>query len=150
MIHSWSGCAQVALPYRVLSALFSLLSIGFAWCIWHPQDVWKRSDQTVRSEVTKQIQKTTVARTQQTAAKKKKSAKKKPAKKKPAKKAKKPKKKKAPGLSSNRVAWVGCALGSPPQLLRSTLSRDFSQCQCRIRRYVKPRSGLSVGVLSSS
>ena len=46
------------------------------------------------TEVTKQIQKSTVARTQQTAAKKKKSAKKKPAKK--AKKAKKaPKKKKA-------------------------------------------------------
>jgi len=48
----------------------------------------------VVAEVTKQIQKSTVARTQQTAAKKKKSAKKKPAKK--AKKAKKaPKKKKA-------------------------------------------------------
>merc|ERR1712146_783848 len=48
----------------------------------------------VVAEVTKKTQKTTVARTQQTAAKKK-SAKKKPAKKKPAKKAKKPKKKKA-------------------------------------------------------
>ena len=67
---------------------------GFVWGIWHTQDLRKRADQTLCSEVTKEIQKSTVARTQQTAAKKKKSAKKKPAKKakKPAKKAKKPKK----------------------------------------------------------
>merc|ERR1712139_522026 len=55
----------------------------------------------VVAEVTKQIQKTTVARTQQTAAKKKKSAKKKPA----TKKAKKKKKRKK--AKKKKVKYVG-------------------------------------------
>merc|ERR1712216_185182 len=59
----------------------------------------------VVAEVTKQIQKSTVARTQQTAAKKKKSAKKKKAKKKKAKKKKKKKKRKK--AKKKKVRFVG-------------------------------------------
>ena len=109
-------------------------AIGLVWCIWHAQDLRKRQDRTLCSEVTKEIQKSTVARTQQTAAKKKKSAKKKPAKKakKPAKKAKKPKKVPT-GWSLKQDYVIRLVLGSPLQLLRSALSRDLSQCQCRLR-----------------
>jgi len=58
-------------------------------------------------EVTKQITKSTLARTQQTAAKKKKSAKKKPAKK-PKKKAAKKPKKKAKKKKASRDSYHGC------------------------------------------
>jgi len=83
-----------------------LLSLGTS------RSFGKRSDQIARHlvnerEVTKQITKSTLARTQQTAAKKKKSAKKKPAKK-PKKKAAKKPKKKAKKKKASRDSYHGC------------------------------------------